>query len=303
MRDRAHLVVSDEEAGERIDALVSRRLPDLSRSLASRLISEGHVFVNGRSAKPSHRLSAGDRVEVEAISPASLQALPEDIDLEVVHQDQDLAVIVKPAGLVVHPAPGHASGTLANALVARFPRTEEVGTAERPGIVHRLDKDTSGLMVVALTAAAQASLQQQIASREMRRRYLALAAGRLEPAQGRVEAPIGRDPHDRKRMATFGIAARPAATSFSVIEYLPGFTFLEAKLHTGRTHQIRVHLAAVGHPLAGDHLYHGPYVADLQRQFLHAHELSFRSPSSGEILSFSSSLPSDLAATLDALRS
>jgi 23S rRNA pseudouridine1911/1915/1917 synthase len=191
---------------------------------------------------------------------------------------------------------------VANALAAAFPQTRSVGNEERPGIVHRLDKGTSGLMVVALSPAAYTSLQSQIAERSAERRYLALARGRLEPQQGVIDAPIGKDPRDPKRMAIGGIAARPARTSYRVLEYLPGFTLLEARLHTGRTHQIRVHLSALGHALAGDPVYGGPPFPGLERQFLHAHRLVLRSPSSGENLEFSSPLPTDLAEVLTALR-
>ena len=291
-----------EDAGNRLDALVAERIAELSRSLARKLVEAKLVCVNGVPAKPSRRIAPGDVITVEVELPPSLSAEPEEIPLTVVYWDNDLAVLDKPAGMVVHPAAGHPSGTLANALVNLFPGAGEVGTSSRPGIVHRLDKDTSGLMVVALTSAAQLSLQEQIASRAAERRYLALATGKVRPARGVIDAPIGRDPQNRKRMAVHGIAARPAQTSYEVREYLPGFTLLEARLLTGRTHQIRVHLAATGHPIAGDHVYHGGSLPGLERQFLHAYRLSIRSPSSGQELSFESPLPSDLKAVQDELR-
>jgi 23S rRNA pseudouridine1911/1915/1917 synthase len=261
------------------------------------------VAVNGRAARPAYRVAEGDEITVSDVRPSSLSAAPEDIPLSIVYQDADLAVIDKPAGLVVHPAPGHAGGTLANALAARFPATRDVGAEERPGIVHRLDRDTSGLMVVALTPAAHADLQAQIASREASRQYLALVAGHLPRREGTIEAPIGRDVHDRKRMAVHGAAARSARTSYRVLESLPGFDLVEASLHTGRTHQIRVHFSAVGHPLAGDSRYGGPGLPGLCRQFLHAYRLGVRSPSGGQRLTFESLLPADLRAVLEELGS
>lgn len=286
----------------RVDAAVAERVSDISRSLARTLILEGKVLINGARAKPSHRLSAGDEVDVDVVVPPSLTAVPEAIPLTVVYQDRDLAIVDKPAGLVVHPAAGHERGTLANALTALFPQARSVGAADRPGIVHRLDKDTSGLMVVALTPQAHASLQKQISSRTAERLYLALATGYVHPEQGSIDAPIGRDPRDRKRMAVHGVTARPARTSYRVLEYLPGFTLLEARLHTGRTHQIRVHLAATGHPLAGDRTYHGATLAHLDRQFLHAYQLILESPSTGAQLEFTSPLPEDLDTALRELR-
>lgn len=294
--------VAAEEAGKRADVVVAEHVPDISRSLARALVDDERVRVNGKAVKPSHRVVTGDEVEVEVVLPASISAAPESIPLRIVYQDTDLAVIDKPAGMVVHPAAGHAGGTLANALAARFPQTRGVGLEDRPGIVHRLDKDTSGLMVVALNPAAHASLQRQIAAHTAGRRYLALAAGRLEPERGTIEAPIGRDPGNRKRMAVHGVAARPARTSYRVLEYLPGFSLLDVALHTGRTHQIRVHLAALGHPLAGDRTYHGAPLDALQRQFLHAYHLALRSPSTGRDLEFSSPLPADLEGVLAELR-
>lgn len=292
-----------QEAGKRVDVAVAEYAPDLSRSTAQHLVAAGEVRVNGSTVKAARRLQAGDHVDVEiSLSPA-LAAQPEEIPLTVVYQDADLAIIDKPAGLVVHPAAGHPSGTLANALAARFPQAREVGAEERPGIVHRLDKDTSGLLVVALNPAAHTALQRQIAARTAGRRYLALAAGHVTPPEGVIEAPIGRDPRNRKRMAAHGAAARPARTAYRVLNYLPGYTLLEARLDTGRTHQIRVHFAAGGHPLAGDRTYHGPTLPGLDRQFLHATELSLVSPSTGESLEFSSPLPADLARVLSELRS
>ncbi|GAC1468937.1 MAG: RluA family pseudouridine synthase [Chloroflexota bacterium] len=303
MTATVNFVVSPPDAGARLDSVVVRHLDGISRALAHALIEQGRVRVNGSSVKASKRLATGDAVEVEVVVPPSLSVEPESIPLRIVYCDDDLAVVDKPAGLVVHPAPGHAGGTLANALVALFSLTSEAGFTEaRPGIVHRLDKDTSGLMVVALSVRAQKSLQEQIASRSAQRRYVALASGQIDPPTGIIDAPVGRDPKNRLRMATYGIAARSARTRYDVIEALAGFTLLTATLDTGRTHQIRVHFAAIGHPLAGDKTYGGPPLPGLARQFLHANELVLSSPSTGEEMRFSSPLPADLTAVLDHVR-
>lgn len=298
MSERLAFVAATEDAGKRVDVAVAERLDGVSRSAAQELVREGHVRVNGRSVRPSHRLAAGQLIEAESHPKPALSAQPEDIPLTIVYRDADVAVLDKPAGLVVHPAPGHVGGTVANALAALFPQTTQVGAPERPGIVHRLDKDTSGLMVVALTPAAHRSLQAQIAARTASRKYLALAAGLVTPGEGVIDAPIGRDPRDRKRMWVHGVAARQARTFYRVLEPLEHLTYLEASLQTGRTHQIRVHFAAMGHPLAGDRLYGGPALPGLERQFLHAWSLSFRSPSTGLDLKFTSALPPDLESAL-----
>ena len=300
MTDRFVYTVGDDESGSRVDIVTADRIPTVSRSMVQAMARAGNVRVDGQIVKPSNKVAAGQRVEVDGIMPA-LSALPEQISLDIVYQDADLAVVDKPAGMVVHPAPGHGSGTLANALTSLFPQTASVGSIERPGIVHRLDKDTSGLLVVALNPAAHRSLQQQIASRTAKREYIALAAGQVQPQSGTIEAHIGRDPTDRKRMAVFGIRARPATTMYSVRRRLSGFSLLNLQLGTGRTHQIRVHLSALGHPIAGDAMYGGPAVPGLARQFLHATRLTLDSPTSGLRLTFTSPLPIDLAATLQKL--
>lgn len=302
MSERAQLRVRAEAAGTRLDSFVADQLPDVSRTLAANLIRSGKVVVDGDPRKPSYSLMGGELVEVEVEHPATLSAAPEDIPLAIVYQDADLVIIDKPAGLVVHPAPGHSGGTLVNALAARFPHIQGLGALERPGIVHRLDKDTSGLMVVALTPAAMASLQRQIGSHQMGRRYLALSTGHFGRQEGTINGPIGRDPAHRSRMLVHGIAARPAQTSYRVLEELPGFDLLELKLHTGRTHQIRAHLRAVGHPVAGDILYNGRELPGLHRQFLHAHRLDLLSPTTGAALGFRSPLPPDLQSVINQLR-
>lgn len=302
MSEEIRFTVTHVDAGGRADLVVTRRLAEFSRSHVQELFRGGHVKVNSREAKAAQRLTCGDEVRVQVVGRRPISAAPEQISLSIVYQDQDLVVVDKPAGLVVHPAPGHEHGTLANAVAALAPGTEQVGELMRPGIVHRLDKDTSGLIVVALSTTALRSLQSQIASREVSRRYLALATGRVEPEVATIEAPIGRDPNDRRRMTVYGVAGRPARTSYRVVERVPGFTLARVTLHTGRTHQIRVHFAALGHSLAGDAVYGGARMPGLSRQFLHAESLAFRSPSSGAPLEFHSPLPPDLWSVLDALR-
>jgi 23S rRNA pseudouridine1911/1915/1917 synthase len=275
----------------------------MSRAAVQSLFRGGHVRINGSPGKPSSRLAAGDVLDVEVVPRPSLSAEPEEMPLSLVYEDGDLAVIDKPAGLVVHPAPGHESGTLANVLAATYPEARDVGSELRPGIVHRLDKDTSGLMVVALTDAAHASLQQQISGRTAERRYLALVDGRLTPEEGEIDAPIGRHRSRRSLMATHGIASRPARTSYRVLEYLHTATYLEARLHTGRTHQIRVHLSTLGYPVIGDATYGAKPYPGLSRHFLHAYRLAVDSPTTGERLEFTSTLPVELQRVLDELRS
>jgi 23S rRNA pseudouridine1911/1915/1917 synthase len=296
------LQATESNVGQRADLFVAGHLQHVSRAAVQSLFRHGHVSINSRPSKSSHRMTAGDVVDVRMALPPSLAAAPEAIPLDVVYRDCDLAVVNKPAGLVVHPAPGHPGGTLVNALAAMFPDARSVGSKLRPGVVHRLDKDTSGLMVVALTAEAHASLQAQIAGRTSTRRYLAIVRGQIFPESGVIDAPIGRHRIHRTRMAVHGLRARPARTSYRVLEHLLDMTYLEATLHTGRTHQIRVHLAAVDHPVVGDALYGGGMVPGLERQFLHAHRLAVTSPSTGVRLEFESPLPPDLQAFIEGAR-
>jgi 23S rRNA pseudouridine1911/1915/1917 synthase len=288
-----------ESAGGRLDSCLARQ-GEISRAYAQKLIEEGQVTVNGRSAKASHKLNAGDTVAATIPPAAPISLDPEHIPLEVIYEDSDLIVVDKPAGLLVHPAAGQYTGTLVNALLARCPDLGGIDGSLRPGIVHRLDKDTSGLMVVAKNDVAQMSLSRQIKQRKITKVYLALVAGHISPQRGAVEAPVGRHPRDRKRMAVVE-GGREARTQYRVIEYLRDCTFLEAILETGRTHQIRVHFSAIGHPVLGDRVY-GKRSPLLQRQFLHSHRLGFKLPSTGEYAEFRSDLPPDLADALARLR-
>ena len=283
-------------SGVRLDKFVSEKCPGLSRTQAQRLIEEGNVTVNDRTAKSSLKLSAGDRVTV-TIPPTPPSSLaPEAMPLKIVYEDANLLVIDKPAGLTVHPAPGHPGGTLINAILAYYPRLAEISDSLRPGIVHRLDKDTSGLMIVAKNKSAEMNLVEQFRSRTVKKAYLVLVRGKLTPECGLIEAAIGRSPSDRKRMAVVreGLEAR---TRYQVVKYLGGFTLLEVAPETGRTHQIRVHLAAIGYPVVGDAVY-GVKSRHLSRQFLHAYKLGFKLPSTGESVEFESPLPDDLARAL-----
>ena len=292
-----------DRPGERLDAFLARRCQDLSRSHAHRLIDEGLVTVDGRQGKPSQRLSRGEKVSATIPPPEPIELVPERIPLTIIYQDDDILVVDKPAGLTVHPAPGHPSGTLVNALLALCPELKGIAGTLRPGIVHRLDKDTSGLLVVAKNDRAQRSLSQQLKEREVRKVYLALVQGVPRPPEGVIEAPIARHPKNRKKMAIVA-GGREAETRYRVRQEIPGgggYALLEVEPITGRTHQIRVHLAAIGHPVVGDTTYgrRSPYV---QRQFLHAHRLAFRLPTSDRTVELESPLPPDLRQGLEKLQ-
>jgi 23S rRNA pseudouridine1911/1915/1917 synthase len=284
-------IVSDAD-GVRLDKYVADKISDLSRVRVNELIGSGVIKVNGRIEKPSYKVKTGDRIEADVPPPPPTGLAAEDIPLEVIYEDKDLAVINKPAGLTTHPAPGHPNGTLLNALLARYPELAE-GEGDRPGIVHRLDKETSGLMVAARSRKAQAVLSEQFKERQVTKAYLVLVQGRVEPKTGIIEAAIGRHPVNRKKMAVTE-AGREARSQYKVIQYYKGYTLLEVRIFTGRTHQIRVHLAAIGFPVVGDATY-GAASEFFKRQFVHSHKLSFRQPETGETLSFVSGLPPDLA--------
>jgi 23S rRNA pseudouridine1911/1915/1917 synthase len=293
--DRRYSFVVDK-SGTRLDKLVGEKCLELSRTQAQKLIAEGNITVNDREAKPSLRLEVGDRINI-TIPPTPPSPLsPEPIPLNILYEDDDLLVVDKPAGLTVHPAPGHPAHTLVNAILAHFPHLAEISDSLRPGIVHRLDKDTSGVMLVAKNRAAQADLINQFKTRSVVKAYLVLVKGHLTSERGIIEAALGRDLGNRKRM-TVVTEGREARTQYQVIKYIDGYTLLEVILETGRTHQIRVHLSAIGYPVVGDPVYgvKSPY---LSRQFLHASRLGFKLPSTGEYVEFTSELPLDLAQAL-----
>jgi 23S rRNA pseudouridine1911/1915/1917 synthase len=281
----------------RLDKCVCAEIPELSRTQVQRLIAAGNITVNGKVTKPGLRLSPGDEVDV-TIPPTPPQELkPEAIPLKIIYEDDDLLAVDKPANLTVHPAPGHPGHTLVNAILAHFPHLADIGDSLRPGVVHRLDKDTSGVMLVAKNSTAQADLAKQFKSHSVTKAYLALVTGKLEPESGIIEADIGRDPRNRKKMAVVA-QGREARTEYRVIKYIGNYTLLEIMPETGRTHQIRVHLAAIGFPVVGDKVY-GVKSKYLSRQFLHACRLGFRLPATGEYVEFESELPEDLERALE----
>jgi len=285
-----------DEVGVRLDKYVAEKCPELSRTQAQKLVADGNITVNDHVAKAGVKLHVGDRVNIILPPPPPSPLSPEAIPLNILYEDNDLLVIDKPAGLSIHPAPGHYSHTLVNAILAYLPSLPESDDSLRPGIVHRLDKDTSGVMVVAKNSVAQASLINQFKARSVAKAYLVLVKGRLVPGEGVIEAPIGRDPRNRKRMAVVA-EGKEARTQYFVIKHVGDYTLVEVRPETGRTHQIRVHLSAIGYPVVGDPVY-GVKSPHLSRPFLHACRLGFQSPSTGEYIEFTSALPPDLEQAL-----
>jgi len=303
------LVAGAEDSGLRLDVLLSRRLPDWSRSQLQKLIRSGHVQIGAHAARKAGEMVApGDRIVVQ-LEKEELHAAPEALPLDLIYEDGDLAVVNKPAGMVVHAGAGVRSGTLVNALLYHMPSLSSAGGGERPGIVHRLDKVTSGLILVAKNDAAHRKLAAQFKARTVRKTYLALVHGRVKRGDGVIDAPIGRDPARRLRMKACSPRARQALTAYHVLRQFPGFTLLQVSPHTGRTHQIRVHLALLGHPVAGDALYGAPTLVrrgiqsqqPLTRTFLHASALEFCHPRTGERLFFEAPLPKELQGYLERL--
>lgn len=321
MTSRIETLSVTDGAGQRLDAFISANLPDLSRSAVGRLIDEGRVTVSGDVVKPSYKVKSGDEIVVEVPPPAPTDIQAEEIPLDIIYQDSDIIVINKPRGMTTHPAPGSPEGTLVNALLAAVTDLSGVGGVERPGIVHRLDKDTSGLIVVAKNDAAHVSLQDQIQKRTAGRKYIALVWGDTRFEKAVVDAPIGRHMTDRKKMAviTGEGQSRTAVTDLTLIERLGGFTLLEAALRTGRTHQIRVHCTYIGHPVVGDPTYgskrqlpgrfttlakmeFNKLVEAVGGQALHAYKLSFDHPRTGEHMEFDASIPPTMQALIDWLK-
>jgi 23S rRNA pseudouridine1911/1915/1917 synthase len=289
------------QGGERVDRYIAGQVPQLSRSQVQRLIEEGLVAVEGQEVEASRRLREGERISVRIPPPREAELVAEDIPLEVAYEDQEIIVVDKPAGMVVHPSLGHPRGTLANALLAHIPDLSGVGGELRPGIVHRLDRDTSGLIVAAKSDWALHNLQAQFQAREVEKVYLALVEGVPGAREGIIEAPIGRDPRHRQRMGAVR-EGREARTRYRVLRAYQRHAFLEVRPETGRTHQVRVHLAFIGHPVVGDTAYGFKRPSlPLDRHFLHAHRLGFRLPGTGQWREFVSELPYDLARTLEGL--
>lgn len=287
------LTVPEKDNGVRIDAFIAANTEDLTRNAVQRLIEQGNVFVNNITAKKNTRLKTGNSIYIEIPAPEPSEAFPENIPLDIVYEDDDLLVVNKPKGMVVHPAAGHLSGTLVNALLYHCGDSlSGIGGVARPGIVHRIDKDTSGLLIVAKNDFAHLGLAEQIKEHSFTRKYQAVVYGGFRDDEGTINAPIGRHPTDRKKMAVTEKHSREAVTHYRVIKRYNGFTHLELILETGRTHQIRVHMASLGHAVAGDAVY-GPkkVITSLNGQCLHAYYISFIHPRTGEPLTFSSELP------------
>lgn len=292
----ARETIAADAGGERLDKFLERRCQGLSRTRAQALIAQGCVELDGKVVKASTRLKIGQAVELRIPEPAQTGLAAQDIPLDVVYEDADLLVVNKRAGMTTHPAPGHPDGTLVNAVLAHCPDLQAIGGTVRPGIVHRLDKDTSGLMVVAKNDAAHKGLSEQLKRREFTKEYIALAHGRVSPAEAVIDAPIGRDGGNRKRMA-IAQRGREAVTRYKVVNWYPAHTLVDVQPTTGRTHQIRVHFAALGHPLVGDSTY-GRARKGLERHFLHASRLGFRHPRDGGYREFRVELPGELEAVL-----
>jgi 23S rRNA pseudouridine1911/1915/1917 synthase len=313
--DREETIVADaDDDGRRIDAFLAARLPDLSRSFIQRLSREGHVRLDGRIARSSARVRPAQVVTISIPAPAPARLLPEAIPLAVLHEDDAILVISKPAGMVVHPGAGVRSGTLVHALLARGPGWSSIGGEERPGIVHRLDRGTSGVMVVARTDRAHRNLAAQFKDRTVEKTYVALVWGDVPDERFTVDEPLGRDSKLRKRISTRTGKPREATTRFRVVERLPGFTLLEARPLTGRTHQIRAHLKSVNHPIVGDVEYGGgsrsrpappearEAIDSLSRIALHARRLSFRHPVDGKPMTFEAEIPEEIERLIATLR-
>jgi len=304
LRDARIVIVPVFAAGDRLDGFLQRHggEPDRSRSEWQRLISMDAVLLNGVPSKPSERVATGDHVTIASISRAPSLPAEDEVPFKVVFEDAAMIVVDKPAGVVVHPAPGNQRGTLVNGLLARFPELRSPDGDLRPGIVHRLDKDTSGLMVIGRTLASVADLQRQMQSHSTEKRYLLLVRGGFDEDEGIVDRPVGRDPRNRQRMAVRS-EGRSAQTHFWVRERFSGWTLLEAQLLTGRTHQLRVHFASIGRPVAGDTTYGpGASLPGQRRQFLHSYLLRVRSPHDGQEHTFTADLPPELARILERLR-
>ncbi len=306
-------IVGENEQGRRLDVFLSQKDKDLSRSQAKRLIEDGEVLVEGKSARGSHLLKLGETVSLHKPPPVSPGIVPEDIPLDILYEDEAVIVVDKPPGMVVHPAAGNYGGTLVNALQFHCRDLSGIGGVMRPGIVHRLDKGTSGLMVVAKSDEAHRHLSEQFKNRRVSKHYTALVHGNLREDEGIVDAPVGRHPVERKKMSTKSRRGKEALTRWKVLERFGAFTLLEAKIDTGRTHQIRVHLSSIGHPVVGDSVYGGSKrtietpemraaVKKLTRQALHAGRLSFLHPVTGKEMSFESPLPQDISEVCEVLR-
>jgi 23S rRNA pseudouridine1911/1915/1917 synthase len=298
------LSIQVEEVGLRLDRYLTSILTGISRTAIQQRIIDGEVLVNGHSGKSGYALRLADQVQVLSLNThnQAINIMPQALPLDIVYEDKDVLVVNKAAGMVVHPAPGHRDDTLVNALIAHYPDIQQEDAEQRPGILHRLDKDTSGLILIAKNAATHSALAEQMKRHEIVKRYLALVEGVVALDQGSIDAPIGRNPRHRQQMTVTALGSREARTHFRVLERFARHTLLMVELETGRTHQIRVHLRAIGHPIVSDPTYGSGSVirgSTLKRQFLHAYQLKFTHPDTGIVMNLEAPLPKELQAVLD----
>ena len=304
LQEMLKLCIQEDEAGMRLDRYLTTLLPDISRTVIQKLIEDREVLVNGHTSKSGYALKMGDKVQLKSLGMhvKNTSITPNSLPLDIIYEDEDLLVVNKAAGMVVHPAPGHRDDTLVNALAAYCPGIVQEDLGLRPGIIHRLDKDTSGLIIIAKNAVAHLALAGQMKRHEIIKRYLALVEGVVALDQGSIDAPIGRNPRHRQQMAVTVVKSREARTHFRVQQRFSRHTLLLLELETGRTHQIRVHLRAIGHPVVGDPVYGSGNInrgLSLGRQFLHAFQLIFTHPTTGDVIHLEAPLPKDLQAVLD----
>jgi len=308
------IIINEHDSGNRLDVIIAFHIPYYSRSFLASLIYKGEILVQGKVKKPGYRVKIGDNISVNIPSPEPLLTKPEPQDIDILYEDKHIIVINKEPGLVIHPSPGHNKGTLVNRLLYHCPELEGIGEKLRPGIVHRLDKNTSGTMVAAKNDAVHIKLSAQFKSRKIKKLYVALVYGCIKSFSGAITLPIGRHPSNRKKMSTVSRKSRPAETFWKVIERFKNATFIELDLKTGRTHQIRVHCNAINHPIIGDPVYGGKKAAkkllakyksntiSAPRQLLHAWQLNFNHPVTGKRMSFESPIPKDMGIIIEKLR-
>jgi 23S rRNA pseudouridine1911/1915/1917 synthase len=300
MEKMEHTILEDQK-GDRIDKVISSLDPEWSRTQVQQWIKEGHAIVNGHIVKTNYKCAINDKIEISIPEPEELDVVPEEMDLDIYYEDKDVLVVNKPSGMVVHPAPGHSSGTLVNGLMAHCKDLSGINGVLRPGIVHRIDKDTSGLLMVAKNDMAHESLVNQLVKKTVTRKYKAIVHGVIPHDFGTIDAPLGRDTKDRQSMTVVD-NGKHAVTHFNVLERFKDFTFIECQLETGRTHQIRVHMKYIGYPLAGDPKYGPKKTLDIDGQALHAGILGFIHPRTKEYLEFEAPLPADFEDLVDKLR-
>lgn len=300
--NQVNIAVSEEQTSERLDKFLSTTEPEWSRTQVQQWVKDGLIEVNGKQVKANYKVQAGDQIKVEIPDPEALDVEAESMDLDIYYEDEDVLVVNKPRGMVVHPAPGHVTGTLVNGLMAHCNDLSGINGVMRPGIVHRIDKDTSGLLMVAKNDMAHESLVNQLVAKTVTRKYTAVVHGIIQHDTGTIDAPIGRDKKDRQSMTVTKENAKQAVTHFDVMERFKDFTVVECRLETGRTHQIRVHMKYIGYPLAGDPKYGPRKTVDFNGQLPHAGVLGFDHPRTGEYMEFTAPIPADMRGFIDSLR-